>query len=134
MRRLNDLHMQAIFLLVEGRLTRSEIADTIGKSRSCLYKWLDEPVFKEELELRTAEREAANKRRITALAKKALDRQEKILDSSDDDRSAAAVASDILDRAGYPKIKPGKPDSGKDDKRTGVIILPPVNMEEGSVE
>lgn len=126
MKRLNDLHWDAISLIVEGRLTKSEIADRIGKSRSTLYKWFEDPVFKAALDERVAERYAANKRRITALAKNALDRAEKILDSSENDSAAASVASDILDRAGYPKIKPAKADDGRDKKRTGVVLIPDV--------
>lgn len=129
MKRLNDSHWKAILLIVDGKLTMSEIADEIGKSRSALYKWLDDPVFRAALDERIKERGAACKRRISALAKNALDRAEKILDSSDDDRAAASVIADVLDRAGYPKVKSGKTGDGKDKKRTGIVLLPDIQKE-----
>lgn len=99
--RITKRHKEAIRLLIEGSLTKEEIAKNVKVSRTTLYNWLQDDDFNEELEEQTAEIDRLTRTRIRNMTKKALDRQEKILDYSKNDMAAASVAADILDRAGY---------------------------------
>jgi predicted DNA-binding protein (UPF0251 family) len=46
---LTPQQIEAIQLMVEGELTRQQIADKVGCARSTLYQWLSEEKFKESL-------------------------------------------------------------------------------------
>lgn len=87
--------------LIEGRLTMEEIAESVKVSRRTLYNWLEDEDFTEMYNRKVRELEARSRRRIVSLANKALDRQEQILTKSKNDNAAAAVAADVLDRAGF---------------------------------
>lgn len=99
--RITKRHSEAIELLVEGTLTKEQIAKSVRVSRSTLYKWLKDEDFNAEYEYRLEEIERQTRARIRRMTVKALDRQEKILDTSRNDMAAASVAADVLDRAGY---------------------------------
>ena len=100
--RINKRHSEAIELLIEGTLTKEQIAKNVHVSRSTLYKWLEDEDFTAEYEYRLEEIERQTRARIRRMTAKALDRQERILDTSRNDMAAASVAADVLDRAGYP--------------------------------
>lgn len=99
--RITKRHSEAIELLVEGTLTKEQIAKSVRVSRSTLYKWLKDEDFNAEYEYRLEEIERQTRARIRRMTVKALDRQEKILDTGRNDMAAASVAADVLDRAGY---------------------------------
>lgn len=99
--RITVKHKKVIELLIEGDLTKEEIAKSVHIARSTLYKWLEDEEFKEEYDEQLAEIERRIRRRINNMTKSALDRQEKILQKGKNDIAAAAVAKDVLDRAGY---------------------------------
>lgn len=99
--RINKRHSEAIELLIEGTLTKEQIAKNVHVSRSTLYKWLEDEDFTAEYEYRLEEIERQTRARIRRMTAKALDRQERILDTSRNDMAAASVAADVLDRAGY---------------------------------
>ena len=99
--RITKRHRQAIELMIDGSMTKEEIAKIVKVSRTTLYNWLQDDDFNEELEEQTAEIERLTRARIRKMTKKALDRQEKILDHSKNDMAAASVAADVLDRAGF---------------------------------
>ncbi len=99
--RINKRHSEAIELLIEGTLTKEQIAKNVHVSRSTLYKWLEDEDFIAEYEYRLEEIERQTRARIRRMTAKALDRQERILDTSRNDMAAASVAADVLDRAGY---------------------------------
>lgn len=99
--RINKRHSEAIELLIEGTLTKEQIAKNVHVSRSTLYKWLEDEDFTAEYEYRLEEIERQTRARIRRMTAKALDRQERILDTSKNDIAAASVAADVLDRAGY---------------------------------
>lgn len=103
--RLSAKHKTAISLLIEGRLTKEEIAKSVKVSRKTLYNWLDDADFKEEYDEQLKEIERKQRRRISNMVNKALDTQERILEKSKNDVAAASVASDVLDRAGYAPAK-----------------------------
>lgn len=99
--KITKRHRKAIELLIDGKLTKEEIAKIVNVSRTTLYNWLADDNFNEELEEQIAEIDRLTRTRIRNMTKKALDRQEKILDHSKNDIAAASVASDVLDRAGF---------------------------------
>lgn len=123
--KLTKKHRTAIELLLEGSMTIEEIAVSVKVSRQTLYNWMNDELFKKELEERAADFRRVQKARIAQLASKALDTQEQIMNKSKNDVARAGVASDVLDRAGY--IKPKKSEDDNSDKRTGgVLILPDI--------
>lgn len=99
--KLQKKHKDAIGMLIAGDLTKEEIAAAVKVSRKTLYNWLENEDFAAAYDEAVAEQERKFRRRIANLTGKALDRQEKILDSSKNDIAAASVAADVLDRAGY---------------------------------
>lgn len=99
--KITKRHRKAIELMINGNLSKEEIAKIVKVSRSTLYNWLADEDFTEELEEQNAEIERLTRARIRNMTKKALDRQEKILEYSKNDMAAASVASDVLDRAGF---------------------------------
>ena len=99
--RITKRHNEAIELLIDGELTKEQIAKSVRVSRSTLYKWLEDKDFNEEYQERLNEIERQTRARIRNMTAKALDRQEQILDTSRNDMAAASVAADVLDRAGY---------------------------------
>ena len=99
--RVTDRHRNVIKLLIEGNLSKSEIAKNVKITRKTLYNWLNDDDFKAEYDEALAEMERITKAKIGSMAYRALERQEKILDKSKNDIAAAAVAKDVLDRAGY---------------------------------
>ena len=122
--KLTKKHRTAIELLLQGSKTIEEIAESVKVSRKTLYNWMKDPLFDEELKEREADFRRVQKARITQLAAKALDTQEKIMDKSKNDVARAGVASDVLDRAGY--IKPKKSEEEKETRKGGVLILPDI--------
>lgn len=118
------MHREVIRLLLEGELTRDEIAARVKKSRQTLYNWLKDPVFNNELEECRRQRESLFKARIARNAGYAIERQKKILIESEDDRAAASVIADTLDRAGYPKLKQSDTDAADRNANAGVIFIP----------
>lgn len=99
--KLNKTHNRAIELLFEGKLTREEIAEQIGKSPKTLYNWEQDEDFQEAFDKAKKEDERHNWLRIRRLSRKALEVQEKIMDKSRNDMARASVAADVLNRAGY---------------------------------
>lgn len=99
--KITKRHREAIKLLIEGQLSKEEIAKNVNVSRPTLYNWLKDEDFKEVYEEEISELERRVKRRIANMVNDALDRQERILNNSKNDIAAAAVAKDVLDRAGY---------------------------------
>lgn len=99
--RITKRHEEAIGLLIDGELSKEDIAKSVRVSRSTLYRWLEDEDFTAEYEYRLEEIERQTRARIRRMTAKALDRQERILDTSRNDMAAASVAADVLDRAGY---------------------------------
>ena len=99
--RITKRHEEAIGLLIDGELSKEDIAKSVRVSRSTLYRWLEDEDFTAEYEYRLEEIERQTRARIRRMTAKALDRQERILDTSKNDIAAAPVAADVLDRAGY---------------------------------
>lgn len=99
--KLTKKHRTAIELLIEGNMSKTDIAQSVNVSRQTLNKWLNDTDFKDEYDEQIKEIERRFKRRICNMTAAALDRQENILKRSKNDIAAASVAKDILDRAGY---------------------------------
>lgn len=99
--RLTKKHKTAIELLIEGTMSKTDIAQSVNVSRQTLNKWLNDTDFKAEYDEQLKEIDRRFKRRISNMTAAALDRQEKILKRSKNDIAAASVAKDVLDRAGY---------------------------------
>lgn len=99
--KLGKKHRTAIRLLIEGEMSKEEIAQSVKVSRRTLYNWMNDEDFSEEYNEQLDELDRKIKRRISNLVSDALDRQKKILCKSNNDNAAAVVAKDVLDRAGY---------------------------------
>ena len=120
--RLNSTHRDVIERLLSGEETIEQIALSVKKSRRTIHNWMNDPLFKAEYEEREAEFRRGQKARITQLAAKAIDTQSSIMDNSKNDKARADVASDVLDRAGYVKVK-NPVEQDKDEALGGVVIL-----------
>ena len=131
MKRLTKLHRDVIELLLGGELTKDQIASSVKKSRQTLYNRLKDPLFKAELEERKAQLDSLYKARLLRNAGHALDRAKQILTQSEDDRAAATVIADTLDRAGYPKLKQVDLKHEHDVKSHGLVFIPAV---EGDID
>lgn len=125
--RLTERHEMALKLLLEGNLTKQEIARSVQISRKTLYNWLKDDKFSEALEERRADHRRMVRAKLERMAYNAVKAQEKILTEGEDDRAIATVSADVLDRAGY--IKPKHTDTNDTPEGTGVIILAEVKEE-----
>ena len=132
MKKLTKLHRQAIKLLMDGELTMDEIAASVKKTRQTLYNWMKDPVFAAELEECRKQQRDTFKARIGRNAGYAIDRAKQILTKSDDDRAAAQVIADTLDRAGYPKIKQSDLNVNAKIENAGVVLIPRKLDERGA--
>ena len=110
-------------LLLEGKLSISDIADSVKKSRKTIYNWIDDPDFKEEYEEMKSDYERTIKARVVHLAKTALDTQENIMKESKNDMARANVSSDVLDRAGFIKLKQSDIVKAESDSVEGGIVI-----------
>ena len=99
--KLTNRHKTALQLIFEGEKSIAEIAKCVKVSRTALYKWMCDNDFKTEMECLRAENDRQTRRKICAMVRKALDRQERIIKYSKNDNAAAVVCKDILDRAGF---------------------------------
>jgi DNA polymerase III delta prime subunit len=93
---LTPLQEKAINLLITGKsvvATSTELK--IG--RKTLFRWLNNPIFKEELEARQREISQAVTIRLQSLATKSIDKLEALLDSNDPN-VVFKVASLVLTR------------------------------------
>ena len=129
--KINKTHRNVMKLLLEGKLSISEIADSVKKSRKTIYNWIEDPDFKEEYEEMKRDYERTIKARVVHLAKTALDTQETIMKESKNDMARANVSSDVLDRAGFIKLK--QSDMAKAEAESvegGIVVLADV-LEEG---
>lgn len=99
--KLTKKHKNAIEMLIEGNLTKAEIARRVKVSRQTLNNWLNDADFTAEYDKQLDEIDRITRRKISKLTTLALDRQEKILKYGKNDVAAATVAKDVLDRAGY---------------------------------
>ena len=121
--RITDKHRNVIRMLIEGDLSKSEIAENVKIARKTLYNWLENDDFKDALNEEIKERERMVKAKIGVLAYQAVLRQEKILNKGKSDLAAANVAKDVLDRAGYEKVSLITSDEAE---AGGVIFMPEV--------
>ena len=129
--RLNSTHRDVIERLLSGEETIEQIALSVKKSRRTIHNWMNDPLFKAEYEEREAEFRRVQKARITQLAAKAIDTQSSIMDNSKNDKARADVASDVLDRAGYIKIK--KADTKENEEKTGGVVILAEIKEGGTI-
>ncbi len=84
---------KAVLMLVSGEYSLKKIAEELKISEKTLYNWRNEEEFAAEVEKRT-------RLKISALANKALKKQEELLDCRSS-MVAHLAAKDIMDRAGY---------------------------------
>lgn len=99
--KLGKAHYKAIELMLTTDFSMQEIADSVKVSRRTLYNWIDDIDFSFAYKREENELKRRNRRHIDELVKDAIDRQKMILTKSRNDTAAAAVAKDVLDRAGY---------------------------------
>lgn len=85
-------------LLVSPSLTAA--AKSTGVARKTLYRWMEDPAFRAALDAAESEVLDGVSRRLLALAEKAADKLDALLDSSNDNvrLRAASVTLDILMR------------------------------------
>lgn len=119
-------------LMLEGKMSIGEIAENVKKSRKTIYNWMNDPDFQEEYKELENDFNRTIKATISHMAKTALHTQENIMKDSNNDIARANVSFDVLDRAGFVKLKYS--DISKADADTvegGIVILADVIDEGG---
>jgi DNA invertase Pin-like site-specific DNA recombinase len=79
---LTPLQEKAVNFLLTGK-SLTAVATELKIGRVTIYRWLNHPIFKGELEQRQREINQAVSHRIQSLATKSVDRLETLLDSDD---------------------------------------------------
>lgn len=130
MQKLNKTHREALKLMLEGQLTMDAIAEHVKKSRRTLYNWKSDPIFAAEYEELQRQQQNVIRAKIARNAGYAADRARKILIESEDDKAAATVIADALDRAGFPKLKASDVAHGENKTEAGIVYIPRKLAEE----
>lgn len=136
--KLKKIHRDAIKYMLDGSLTKDEIADKIGKSRKTLYNWLKDPDFEAEYEEQERQRRAAMVAAILRNARDGVARASKIINESEDTKAVVSMISDMLDRAGFPKLKQmdlavnASVDTEDSAAKTGIVLIP-AKLEGGDI-
>ena len=130
--KINKTHRDVMRMLLEGKLSIGEIAERVKKSRRTVQYWMKDEDFKAEFEELKSDYERTIKARTVYMAKTALDTQENIMLKSKNAMARASVSADVLDRAGFIKLK--QSDMAKaeaDSVEGGIVILADVIGEGG---
>lgn len=103
---LDDKKILAIELLVDGELTKTEIAKRVGRSRNALYLWLDDDEFKAELDKRLQGRKSFVQKIIDGKLEFVMDKLYELAADSSNKRVQAQVCQYLADRSlGKPTSK-----------------------------
>ncbi|MGF7057200.1 phBC6A51 family helix-turn-helix protein [Brassicibacter mesophilus] len=103
---LDQQKILAIQLLVDGELSRTDIAKKVGVSRQALYNWLDNDEFKAELNRRIQDRKVLCEKIIDSKLQDAVDKLWELQLSTQNSRVKAEVLKYFIDRAlGKPASK-----------------------------
>ena len=98
---LSARQWRAVEALVEGR-SYAEAAAAGAVSPRCLYKWRQQPAFREALERALVELHDRVHGRLEGLADLAVDRLRRVLEEGEDCHAVRAALG-VLDRAGHGK-------------------------------
>lgn len=114
MKGIEELQSVAIDYILEGK-KMTEVARCAGIHRSQLYRWLDKPEFKAELEKRRAQLRKSANDKITGQVDMLSDEMLKLATSSTDQRVRYNAIKYLLDRSlGVPTA--AKEEVNNDDK------------------
>jgi len=103
---LDEKKILAIEMLVDGELTKVEIAKRIGVSRQALYNWLDDEEFRAELDRRLQGIKSFVQKRIDAKLEFVIDKLYELATDNSNKRVQAQVLQYLADRAlGKPSSK-----------------------------
>lgn len=113
---VSDLQSKVIDLILEGH-KMTEIAKETGIYRSQLYRWLNNEVFKVELEARRAQLRKSANDKITGQVNTLADEMLKLATTSTDQRVKLQAIKYLMDRAlGTPTIAREEAPNTSDDK------------------
>lgn len=120
---LDERQLLAVEKLVEGVLTRTDIAKVVGIHRTTLYKWLDDPEFVAEVDRRLQVIKGFAENKIKAHVGFALNNLIELAADSSNRRVQAQVNQYLMDRAlGRPTTKVDV-EAGLKETPTGVDVL-----------
>lgn len=97
---LSPEKQRLVYLILSGRYNMTEIAAQIDKHPDTVRKWAKLPEVKEAMRELQADQYEYNKVQINAIANKALNTMNELLDSPIDGVRYQA-AKDVLDRGGF---------------------------------
>jgi hypothetical protein len=123
-----DLHPKqhaAITLLLQGR-SYTSTADAVGIERKVLWQWRKNPAFRAALNAELAAIRQAALVRTLALAEKAVDALQDVLENGETDGARIAAAKLVLDRVGVTRLETARPEdatpTSPDEGKTVVLV------------
>jgi transposase-like protein len=115
---LDARKLRAAVLVVDGELTRAEIAGEIGITERQLYNWMNEPEFMAAVD------EALSKLRREVLPM-AFQRLKRVIANGADKDAVSAIQLAFKQAGWLDRATPiGKTEDPDDEQRTGVVFLP----------
>lgn len=123
---LNKKKLQAIDLIIEGKLNKKEIANILHVSRQTIYDWIKDSEFNQEFEIRRDEYINKCKNRLIYVLPKAMEALEKLLTDKNANAKFLAV-KEILNQCGLNADN--NLNSGNADKTEVNFIFPEVKSK-----
>ncbi|WP_051263266.1 phBC6A51 family helix-turn-helix protein [Tuberibacillus calidus] len=103
---LDDRKILAIELLADGEYTKTEIAKKCGIARQTLYDWLDNDLFRAELDRRLQQKKSLVQKKIDGKLDFVIEKLYELANDSSNKRVQAQVLQYLADRAlGKPTSK-----------------------------
>ncbi|SHK42061.1 phBC6A51 family helix-turn-helix protein [Desulforamulus aeronauticus] len=96
---LDDKKVRCIEMLVQGELTKTEIAKRLQIDRTTIYNWLDNKEFMAELDKRLQEIKTLGEKEFNAKLLKAIDEYWYLIQTTKDSRTKEKALSYWIDRS-----------------------------------
>lgn len=96
---LDDRKLLAIELLADGELTKVDIAEKVGCSRTAIYLWMDNDEFKAELDKRLHNRKVFVQKKIDGKLDFIMDKLYELANDDSNKRVQAQVLQYLADRS-----------------------------------
>lgn len=96
---LDDRKLLAIELLADGELTKVDIAEKVGCSRTAIYLWMDNDEFKAELDKRLHNRKVFVQKKIDGKLDFVMEKLYELANDDSNKRVQAQVLQYLADRS-----------------------------------
>lgn len=96
---IDERKRQAIELLIEGRETKSNIANIVGVSRQCLYNWFEDKEFMAEMDSRLQQIKNLAEKEFNSKLPRAIDEYWHLIQTTKDSRTKEKALAYWIDRS-----------------------------------